>query len=324
MLEPTADLSRRFYVGPHPLRRYRQRIDSTLSDDEIRQELESQMQPPKLPAAVSIQRGDDEIRTPALLYRLQHNGRVYTAVVVHGTEGPEPVVATVYPTDERLRKVEQADIGPWKDSRHMVRLRYLRTWPFTPAECATILHQPLAVIEQRWDKAGQEDRRCATCVYYGRAMHSCMERDIPVMPSDTACSRYEEDVWEVVRLAARAKIPPEILEQARQMRAQDPPLSWQEIGARLGYPKITLWRHIKEYEGKEVDGEMTERKVTDEILAEVKRTQKPSPEPEPSSPAAICAEPVCETCIHRPVCRYPDVYKQHQEWALCKWWEGAA
>jgi len=315
MLEPTPSLPRRFFVGPHALKRWRERIDPTLSDQQIRYEIERRLQPPALPAAVNIYRSKNEDIPdyPCLIYRCRYEDQVYIAIVSHSsTKDPAPVVVTILPDDEQLSRIEKYVIGKWRDKRHMVYLRFLRTFGwFSPEDCATILKQPIEGIRKRWEEAGAAgDRHCGTCQLFGRATQECMHYDCPVSATRSAwdCEHYIEDIWEVVKSAKYIEIPDEVLAQAVEMQ-ESGGLSLAEIAKRLGYSEATLWRRMKEWDKKKGRGGV--QKVKPE-------TEKAVNEPAPITVPA--AEPVCSTCIHRPVCRYQDTYRQHQEWAVCKWW----
>lgn len=344
-----------FRIGSHALKRWKERIDPRLTDDEIKTELNNQLT--QLPATVSIRRGDDdEVKVPALFYRCRYKGRIYTAVVAPASDKPDTMtVATLFPTDEKIIDILAQLQGPWKDNRHLVRLRYLRTLWFDQAQCATILQRPPEEIQEHWEEAGFQDRRCGTCQLYGRSMHECMHYDTPTTAKTAACNNYIEDVWEVVRLAAAAKIPDEKIEQAIAMREKG--MTWLQIAQKLGVSQATIYRRVRD-RGK---AEANNKKATPEVLEKAKQlralgkswrsieselgisartlrtyiTEDPQtpastvPEPEPevmkADPPAgktqeVMPEPVCDTCSHRPVCRYADIYQEHHEWALCRWW----
>lgn len=353
-LQPAGNLTQRFFVGPHPLKRWRDKINPLLdkpleSDGEIRITIESALQRPNLPADVEARDGERE----ALLYVCEFGGQRCTVVVVHGQK--EPTVATIIPDTEQVDRRAQWNREPWRGNRSLRKLRVMRSFGFVPEECAVTLSKPVATILDHWEEADPQ-RKCGNCVYYGKAMSECMHHEAPVKRNRAPCSDYEPDEWEVQKdMPPKKEFTPEQIEQA--VRMWNDGRRVEEIVKAVGLAKSALYRRIKSDWAHLVDTEARERAMEERKTSNTAQTNqrtKPGPgameagnkalEQGVSEPLSIgqtdgqkstqaatpvastdtIPEPACETCIHRPVCRYQETYSEHQEWALCKWWRGEA
>lgn len=345
----------RFFVTPHALRQFRERVTPDLSDEEIIRAITEQLAG-VLPVWVGV---PPQQHVGTLLFPFRWGNRTFTIPVGPGTEGPWPAVMTIRPGDDKLRRYDRwkSPKSPWK-RRQTMQAQFLLAYGYSIEDAAKVLRYPVETVRRRIEDAARgidapddPDPTCRTCALYAKAGSECMHYDTSVRPGNRACEHYQEDQWEVFRLAG--KVPPETADQMRAMRREGKSL--EEIAAELGVSHTCVrkytsgegidrrkavittemlqkarelrrqsvpWREVARQVGASVKGLRArideQPAAVPELRAEPAPTPLPAPAPAPAPAPQPSQEAECETCIHQAVCRYQEVYQQHKDWVLCR------
>lgn len=137
-----------FFVTPHALRRFRERIDPEAADQEIYAHMMGLAK--RLPDYVTYRRDDAE----AVLYRSSWKGREFTVwVAPPGDHGPWPAVCTVIDDCQQLdRWLSWARDACWRATKHGRQIWTLVKFGLGPQECAKIINQRLYRVLKHWAK----------------------------------------------------------------------------------------------------------------------------------------------------------------------------
>lgn len=143
---PGYDIKSGLFIGPHALERFRERVCSDITDEEIRREIFWRTR--RLPNDVDIYNCEKN----ALVYRSIYEGFVYCIWVGPGNEkkGDWPAVRTITVGDEQINRWYTWRNRKWRNSREGRKLKVLQMYGFTVKECALIIGKPVDEVRERW------------------------------------------------------------------------------------------------------------------------------------------------------------------------------